>query len=438
MSGPQNNLKEVLRKIQEIQKSAELTGENFNVFSILDRERKEVTTHSAIIAELLNPHGSHGQETLFLKLFLKQLQATILNSSSESSGCLKSFLERLKPTIDASNELTGFKVRTEKFIFGPEEEEKGFLDIVIESDDVYIVIENKIDTEDAERQLEKYCNHIKEIKKDTKVLLYLTPEGKGPNNLTLCDKGEVALEYLSYKDFIIKWLDKCITKVSNFPRIWETLHQYQMIVRKLTGRLPSKIEDALNKYILEEKSEELKRKILEELQHKLQCEFWKELKEQLVEEKLVDKNSKFQLYKSVNDYKEIPDEELGRYIGHNFLGLTFSIRNGLLYGGKYKVAFRVDYQKTPNYHCFNYGFVFCTKDTLQKVNIEQYKGDLEQYMRLEHPHEKNKPSHGQDGWLSWKYFQYEREFVVFITESKETLIRKLISEIKLALSKARQ
>ena len=43
---------------------AEVTGENFNVFSILDRESDEVKTHSAIIAELLNPRGSHSQRTL--------------------------------------------------------------------------------------------------------------------------------------------------------------------------------------------------------------------------------------------------------------------------------------------------------------------------------------------------------------------------------------
>ena len=439
MSDPQNNqgdlkgvLKEiVLRKIRKLHKSAERTGGNFNFFSFLSMERNEVK-HSAIIAELLNPNGSHSQRTLFLKLFLKQLQATILNSSSESSGRLRSFLEQLEPTIDASNELTGFIVRTEEYVPELKEQEKGFLDIVIESDDAYIVIENKIDTVDAEGQLEKYCKHIETIKKQTKALLYLTPKGDEPTKYSH-PQSEIVFEKLSYCGDIATWLDSCITKVSGPPRILDTLHQYQMTVRKLTGQLPPEVEDILNG--IGEKNDILKDDIIKGVQRELQCEFWKELKERLVKEQLVDQNARFQLYKSVDDYEEIPDEKLGTHIGYNnFLGLTFSIRNGLLYGGKYQVAFRVDYQETPKYHCVNYGFVFCTKDTLQKTEIGQHKEHLGRYRELGHQNQPDK----DDGWLSWNYFQYEREFVIFITESKETLIRKLISEINLALSKARQ
>ena len=463
MNDPKNNrneLKEVLyrivlRKIRKLHESAERTGGNFNFFSFLSMERNEVK-HSAIIAELLNPNGSHSQRTLFLKLFLKQLQATIQNSSSESSGRLRSFLERLKPTIDASNELTGFIVRTEKYVPELKEQEKGFLDIVIESDDAYIVIENKIDTVDAEGQLEKYCKHIETIEKQTKVLLYLTPKGKKPETkeLTLCGKRPVyklkefpfPLMCLSYKGFIAKWLDNCITTVSGPPRILETLHQYQMTVRRLTGQLPPEVEDILNKDILGENYEELKGKIIERVQHELQYDFWKELKKRLIEEQLTDQNSKFQLYKSDMEVTEISEDDLEEYISDNFLGLTFGIPNGLLDDGKHEVAFRVYYERPhgrTKLSSFNYGFVFCRKrntekDTLQRDRIKQQHKDedaIKRYMRLEHPHKKDKPSHGQDGWLSWDYFYYKPRN--FITESKETLIRRLTSEINLALSKAR-
>jgi len=47
-----------------------LNGENFNIFSILDMERKEVETHSKFIYELLDTKGSHGQGELFLQLFI--------------------------------------------------------------------------------------------------------------------------------------------------------------------------------------------------------------------------------------------------------------------------------------------------------------------------------------------------------------------------------
>ena len=70
-------LKSILEQVRVLKakydERAEVTGENFNVFSILHMESDEVKTHSAIIAELLNPRGSHSQRTLFLKLFLEKL-----------------------------------------------------------------------------------------------------------------------------------------------------------------------------------------------------------------------------------------------------------------------------------------------------------------------------------------------------------------------------
>ena len=52
---------------------AEITGENFNVFRILGLSSSEVRTHSAFIAELLNPKGSHNQKQIFLKLFCEDV-----------------------------------------------------------------------------------------------------------------------------------------------------------------------------------------------------------------------------------------------------------------------------------------------------------------------------------------------------------------------------
>lgn len=54
-----------------------LSGEKFNIFSIMSMEQNEVYTHSAFISELLNPNGSHGQGSIFLKLFIDQLNKNI-------------------------------------------------------------------------------------------------------------------------------------------------------------------------------------------------------------------------------------------------------------------------------------------------------------------------------------------------------------------------
>lgn len=401
-------MKEVLEKIvlgqiSKLHESAELTGENFNVFSFLNMEEKE-KTHSDIIAGLLNPRGAHNQGTLFLELFLEQL----------------------KLTIDVSNEHT-FKVRTEEPFSSPDIKEEGRLDIVIENDYAYIVIENKIGTRDAVGQLQKYCNHIAGMKsKKIRKLFYLTPKDKEddpPQDPPSPPEG-VDFKQLSYCKDIATWLDKCITEVSGFPRIRDTLHQYRMTVRKLTGQLPPEVEDILNEDVLGENPEQLKCKIIKGVQHKLQCKFWRELKK-----RLADRKPKFQLYESNMEDKEILDEQLEDSIPLPSLGLTFSIPDpdSLLGDDEHEVAFRIYYERSTIYSYFNYGFVFRRKDTLHRAKIEQ-PGKAKQYVISE------KHQDPSNGLISWEYFQYEPGN--FITESKEALIRKLISEINLALSKA--
>ena len=442
MNTPQNNqgdlkgiLKEiVLRKIRNLHRSAERTGGNFNIFSILDRERKEVTTHSAVIAELLNPHGSHGQETSFLKLFLDQLLKK-LHEEQKPQEKLEELRKKLKHIQE--DEFDKFRVEVEASKKDKEGEALGRIDILIESHgiesgDVCIVIENKIDAEDQERQLGRYYDYASGTGKKH-CIIYLTLGGSGPKEFTLYgdkpsrSKIKDTVVCLSYGEFIYKWLDTCIKKVAHIPQIKETLHQYQMTVKKLTekptGQLPPEVEDIL-------KRTGGKDDIIKDVQHELQCEFWKEFKKRLVEEQLTDQNSKFQLYESGLKHKEIPDVELEN-ICHPSLGLTFGIPEGLLDDGEHEVAFRVFYERAQVHSYFTYGFVFRRKDTLRRVKIEKHKQALVQYTRLGHQNKEEK----DDGWISWTYFPYPPRN--FITESKETLIRRLITEINLALSKAR-
>lgn len=50
-----------------------ITGERFNIFQILGLSTSEVRLHSAFIAELLNPKGTHGLGDVFLRLFIELL-----------------------------------------------------------------------------------------------------------------------------------------------------------------------------------------------------------------------------------------------------------------------------------------------------------------------------------------------------------------------------
>ena len=74
------NLIKLLESVGEIHKEIKVSrnkrresGDMFNIFEILKAEHYEVSTHSAILAELLNPKGSHGCTDLFLKSFLEVL-----------------------------------------------------------------------------------------------------------------------------------------------------------------------------------------------------------------------------------------------------------------------------------------------------------------------------------------------------------------------------
>ena len=57
---------------------ARLRGEAFNVFRVCGVNHYE-NTHSAILAEWLNPNGSHGQGDVFLSSFLERVAGDFAN-----------------------------------------------------------------------------------------------------------------------------------------------------------------------------------------------------------------------------------------------------------------------------------------------------------------------------------------------------------------------
>jgi len=63
-------------------------GEHFNLFSILGIESRENKTHSAFLAEMLDPKGSHLKNEVFLKLFL-QVVVKELNEQNSKEIKLK-------------------------------------------------------------------------------------------------------------------------------------------------------------------------------------------------------------------------------------------------------------------------------------------------------------------------------------------------------------
>lgn len=215
-----NNVTELLHSVDKIRtrynEIARLTGENYNLFEILNVETKEYI-HTYFLADMLNPKGIHGLGNLPLKLFLQEIEKDALFSDD-----LRVFAEKDYGVIDKQNTLGGR------------------IDISLENlSGKSILIENKIYARDQENQLLRYYNTFKD--RGDSFILYLTLDGKTPTDqsITNTSKEESLTEsdYLciSYKDHIIKWLKKCHKKAIDLPLLRETLKQYIALINILTG-----------------------------------------------------------------------------------------------------------------------------------------------------------------------------------------------------------
>ena len=98
-----SGIKNLLENVNVIQNKyddiAEITGEKFNIFGVLNLTSNEVRTHSAFIGELLNRRGSHGLKDIPLKLFIKILEEKFISKE----------VDELENTIDNDK----FKFNTE-------------------------------------------------------------------------------------------------------------------------------------------------------------------------------------------------------------------------------------------------------------------------------------------------------------------------------------
>lgn len=221
------------RKYEEI---AAITGEHFNLFTIMRRETSEDWGHSAFIAELLSSTGSHGQGSKFLQLLLDYINRHLQLQAPSYLTAFDQYQVKIKKRIGQLND---------DCTIG------GEIDIYIESGDQCIIIENKIYAKDQKNQLLRYHNYASRKKRCW--IFYLTLEGRKPEvfttgtDLLLTDK----VIALSYKEHILAWLELCKREVSDFPILRESLTQYIYLVKKLTNQSTNKkMESELIKTII--------------------------------------------------------------------------------------------------------------------------------------------------------------------------------------------
>ncbi len=78
----------ILEKSEVSRNESRLRGEQFNIFHACGVNHYE-TKHSAILAEFLNPEGSHGQGGTYLKEFLSVVGDVGLSAAFDTSEVYK-------------------------------------------------------------------------------------------------------------------------------------------------------------------------------------------------------------------------------------------------------------------------------------------------------------------------------------------------------------
>jgi len=252
---------------------AKRLGLYFNVFEILDRTDDEVKGHSAFLAEVMNPQGRHGQGDNYLNLFFKHLR-------NENGDIFRDLFTKNPETLE-------WKVTTEKQFSLRDTD--GRMDIILETADTCIIIENKIYAEDQWKQLERYWKYGQYMKLDT-YIIYLTLDGKEASNESvgdIPDEGKNRILTLSYREFVDQWLEHCIRASASLPYIRETLSQYRDLIIRLSNGIADKevIMDIIGqiKDPATLKAALKIEKALPEIKANIQFRFWMKLKQKLIE-----------------------------------------------------------------------------------------------------------------------------------------------------------
>jgi len=216
-------------KIALIELKEKEEGLHFNVFRILDRFDDEEKGHSAFLADLINPKGKHGQNNLFLKLFIECLKNEITTDKfdSYSEDCYRSFT-----------------VETEKNIGN------GRIDILIKNRKLAIAIENKIYAEDQHEQLQRYKKYLDALRANNidNILIYLTLNGDSPSEYSRGKLSKDAYHCVSY-NFIVGWLDLCI-ETCDIAHIKTIILHYKQCVETLTGKIGTTMSNELTDLLL--------------------------------------------------------------------------------------------------------------------------------------------------------------------------------------------
>lgn len=197
---------------------------DFNVFKRIEPNEN---TLSDIIADLINPTGSHGQQRIFLDAFLRRI-TRITHDDLLEQPC---------------------KVHREAFYRN--RNDSGMIDILVEFNSGFrIGIENKWGAGEGDDQLLRYRNYLNGVSNGKFCLIYLTLDGREPDSISPGDENRLLL--MSYRSDILEWLQKCVQLCESDKFRWFLRDFMDDISTRTEGRrqMPGK-EDIIIRHALE-------------------------------------------------------------------------------------------------------------------------------------------------------------------------------------------
>jgi hypothetical protein len=195
------------------------TTPRFNVFGVLGVGRREVKTHSALLADLLMPDGTHDHRSLFLEAFLQQCRHRQTSLGGYSFPKIPNDIEKYEWAVEKewSTEL------------------HGRMDIVIQCKELgfLCIIENKVSRQPGKtegEQLEAYWNWMKTEcdRPDGRALIFLTPDRRK----AVTADPEVDYFTMNYSDDIYTWLTAVLPEVES-PLVKTVVQQYRQLILTL-------------------------------------------------------------------------------------------------------------------------------------------------------------------------------------------------------------
>ena len=382
-----NQIHEISKKYYEISKKS---GDNFNIFQVINLTSNEVRLHSKFIAELLKPKGSHGQGDIFLSLFVSVFEI------------------KFNPVNTT--------VTVEKYIGKKTETEGGRIDIFIEnSNKNSIIIENKIYAKDQDNQLVRYFN----FRKDN--IFYLSLYGDAPTkesygNLEI-DKD---FKVISYNNDIIFWLEKCRKEAVQLPLLREGITHYINLIKYLTGQSNNKsMENEIRDFITltpqNIKAAITVNKNIKNAKIKLQWLFWKNLREKFTERNIPlygDENKKTVKWQNVNNFYKSRNRDvcyglLSKVYDKNDITVHYGIEIG---------------------DCIYYGFAIKENGKGEISDKPKYESIRKFLKEINQDYIFNK------WWLGWKYTSPKLNFRDFNSEAifnlaNRDILNKQVEEI---------